>query len=160
MANRPERTVAGRCFDPAAVLRHFAYQQTAGPVGKAAQYTSMCDARTALALSLGTSVDDIDPSSGYSMSRHSYDSIRHSWIESIKYRGFSAYYEQKSLDEARTYWLERRPEFIAEDDWLAVGMAAHHEYWDELGRSCNRPTCDEHGDGLVMLQAAKEVNQS
>lgn len=146
-------------FAPAAVLRHYAHQLTAGPVGEADRYTSMCDARTALALTLGTSIEDIDSASGYSMSRRCYDSVRHSWVSSIKYHGFSAVYEQDSLDKARAFWLERRPEFIDGDDWLAAGMTEHREYWQGIGHACNRSSCDEHGDGLLMLQAAEEVRQ-
>lgn len=142
-------------YDPAALLRHYAHQQTYGLAGETDRYTSMCDARTALALSLGTSADDIDPSSGYSMSRRSYDSVRHSWVSSIKYHGFSAIYEQDSLVKAFAYWTERRPQFTDGDDWLAAGLAAHREYWQGIGRACNRPSCDEHGDGILMLQAAE-----
>lgn len=143
--------------DPAAIVRHYAHQETAGPVGKADQYTSMCDARTALCLSLNGNVDDIDPSSGYSMSRRSYESTRNSWISTIKFHGFSAYYEQDALDKAFAYWVERRPQYTAGDDWLASGMAAHREYWHGVGRSCNRPTCDEHGDDITPHAAEDEL---
>jgi len=148
MANRLKGGAAGSRFDPAAVLRHYAHQQTAGPVGEADRYTSMCDSRTALALSLGTSIDDIDPSSGYSMSRRSCESVRHSWISSIKYHGFSAIHEQEALNKAVAYWAERRPHYLDGDDWLAAGMAAHREYWQGVGRACNRPSCDEHGEDI------------
>ena len=144
---------------PAVSLRHYARQKTAGPVGEADRYTSMCDARTALALSIGTSIDDIDPASGYSMSRRSYEVDRHSWIASIKSHGFSAIYEQEDLNKAVAFWVERRPQYLDGDDWLAAGMAAHREYWQSIGRDCNRPSCDMHGDGIVMLQAAEEARQ-
>lgn len=146
-------------YDPAAMLRRYAHQQAAGPVGETDRYTSMCDARTALALSLGTSLDDIDPTSGYSMSRRSYESVRRSWISSIKYHGFSAIYEQEALDKAVAYWAERRPQHLDGDDWLAAGMAAHREYWQSVDLACNRPSCDEHGDGALMQQAAEDAQQ-
>lgn len=106
--------------------------------------TSMADARIALCIAMGNTLDDIDPASGYSASRASYDNARTSWIRSIKSHGFNAMYEQAPLAQARAFWEERRPQFLFGDDWLAAGLAAHRDYWQALGRPCNRPTCDEH----------------
>ncbi|WP_097865883.1 hypothetical protein [Streptomyces sp. rh34] len=106
--------------------------------------TSMADARIALCIAIGNTVNDIDPASGYSTSRTSYDNARNSWIRLIKSHGFSAMYEQAPLTQARAFWAERRPQYLAGDDWLAAGLVAHRAYWLPLGRPCNRPTCDEH----------------
>lgn len=106
--------------------------------------TSMADARIALCVAMGNTFDDIDPTSGYSTSRTSYDNARTSWIRSIKSHGFNAMYEEAPLAKARAFWAERRPQYLVGDDWLAAGLAAHSARWQALGRPCNRPTCDEH----------------
>ncbi|MFJ6238953.1 hypothetical protein ACIQH0_33280 [Streptomyces griseus] len=105
--------------------------------------TSMADFRIALCLVQGKALDDIDPASGYSMSRASYDAARSSWISSIKFHGFNPGYDRKRLNKAVAYWAERRPQFLVRDDWLAAGLAAHHAYWQTLDHPCTCPTCDE-----------------
>lgn len=105
--------------------------------------TSMADFRIALGLAQGRALDDIDPASGYSMSRASYDAARHSWISLMKFHGFNPDYDQEPLDKAIAYWAERRPQYLAGDDWLAAGLAAHRAYWQALDHPCTCPTCDE-----------------
>ncbi|MEU8101684.1 hypothetical protein [Streptomyces rubiginosohelvolus] len=105
--------------------------------------TSMADFRIALCLAQGKALDDIDPASGYSMSRASYDATRHSWISSMKFHGFNPDYDQVPLNKAVAYWAERRPQFLVGDDWLAAGLAGHRTYWQTLDHPCTCPTCDE-----------------
>ncbi len=105
--------------------------------------TSMADFRVALGLAQGAAFDDIDPASGYSMSRASYDATRHSWISSMKFHGFNPDYDQAPLDKAVAYWAERRPQYLVGDDWLAAGLAAHLAYWQTLDHPCTCPACDE-----------------
>ncbi|MGW6578880.1 hypothetical protein ACWF76_05645 [Streptomyces globisporus] len=105
--------------------------------------TSMADFRIALGLAQGAAFDDIDPASGYSMSRASYDAARHSWISSMKFHGFNPGYDRKRLNKAIAYWEERRPQFLVGDDWLAAGLDAHRAYWQALDHPCTCATCDE-----------------
>ncbi|WP_145503156.1 hypothetical protein [Streptomyces sp. CFMR 7] len=108
--------------------------------------TSMADFRIALCLAQGNALDDIDPASGYSMSRASYDAARQSWISSMKFHGFNPGYDQAWLNKAIAYWAERRPQFLVGDDWLAAGLAAHRTYWQTLDHPCTCPTCNEGGE--------------
>ncbi|NEC17917.1 hypothetical protein [Streptomyces parvus] len=105
--------------------------------------TSMADFRIALCLAQGNVLDDIDPTTGYSTSRASYDNARTSWISFMKFHGFNPDYDQATLDEAVAYWAERRPQYLVRDDWLAAGLAAHRAYWQALDHPCTCPTCDE-----------------
>lgn len=105
--------------------------------------TSMADFRIALCIAQGNALDDIDPTTGYSMSRASCDATRHSWISFMKFQGFNPDYDQEPLNEAIAYWAERRPQFLAGDDWLAAGLAAHRTYWQTLDHPCTCPTCNE-----------------
>lgn len=109
--------------------------------------TSMADARIAHCIAAGNSLDDIDPSSGYSMSHSSYESVRHSWISSMRYHGFNDDYDRKPLNKALAFWMERRPQYLDGDDWLGAGMAAHREHWQGIGRGCGAPYCEVHGEG-------------
>ncbi|MEU3990065.1 hypothetical protein AB0F24_17110 [Streptomyces platensis] len=120
--------------------------------------TSMADARIALCVATGNSLDDIDPSSGLSMSHSSYESVRHSWISSMRYHGFNDEYDRESLDKALAFWAERRPQYLDGDDWLAAGMAAHREYWQGIGHGCGAPYCEVHGDDSPTLQGLKDVS--
>lgn len=108
--------------------------------------TSLADAQIALCVARGVALDDIDPFSGYSMSRSAYDAARHSWISFIKFQGFNEGYDQQPLDKALAFWLERRPQYLNGDDWLAAGMAAHRKYWQGLGHGCGAPYCEMHGE--------------
>lgn len=108
--------------------------------------TSLMDARIALCVAVGNSLDDIDPSSGNSMSRSSYEAARHSWISSMRYHGFNDEYGRQAFDKARAFWSERRPDYLDGDDWLAAGMDAHREYWEGIGRGCGAPYCEMHGE--------------
>ena len=119
--------------------------------------TSLADAQIALCVARGVALDDIDPFSGYSMSRSAYDAARHSWISLIKFHGFNDDYDQQPLDDALAWWAERRPQYMAGDDWLAAGMAAHREYWQGLGYGCGGPYCEIHDDETTMLKAAQEA---
>ncbi|MGV9891759.1 hypothetical protein [Streptomyces sp. NPDC003395] len=117
---------------------------------------SMVDARIALCIAQGVALDDIDPSSGYSMSRSSYEAVRHSWISSMRYHGFNDEYERESFDEALAFWAERRPQYLDGDDWLAAGLAAHREYWQGIGHGCGAPYCDVHSNDSLAPKAAGE----
>jgi hypothetical protein len=108
--------------------------------------TSLADARIALCVAQGVAFDDIDPSSGRSMSHSSFKAVRHSWISSMRYHGFNDEYEREPLDKALAFWAERRPQYLDGDDWLAAGMIAHREYWEGVGHGCGAPYCEMHSD--------------
>ncbi|WP_405673185.1 hypothetical protein [Streptomyces sp. NBC_01530] len=80
------------------------------------QRTSMNDARIALCVAMGRSLDDIDATSGHDLSRESYESVRKSWRWNIQMHDWDEWYE-RGLAEALTWWRERRPEFVDGDDW-------------------------------------------
>jgi hypothetical protein len=80
--------------------------------------TSLADARIALCVAQGTALDDIDPASGYSLSRESYERVRQSWRNQTKQPGWSEAY-RRDLEKAIAYWSEHRPKFTEGDDWLA-----------------------------------------
>lgn len=141
---RALRNIAAARIRAAAVHREELAKLT--PEQVADRKTSMADARIALCAAQGTALDDIDASSGYSMSRSSYGSVRHSWISSMRYHGFNDEYDREALDKALAFWAERRPQYLDGDDWLAAGMAAHREYWQSLGRGCGAPYCEAHGE--------------
>lgn len=126
------------------------------PEQVADRMTSMADARIAHCAAAGNSLDDIDPSSGYSMSHSSYESVRHSWISSIKFHGFNDDYDRQPLDKALAFWVQRRPQYLDGDDWLAAGMDAHREYWQGIGRGCGAPYCEVHGDASLAPKEAGE----
>lgn len=128
---------------PTLLLLHYANQQTASPTEAADQFTSMCDARTALTLNLGTSTNDIDPTTGHNISRRGYETVRESWISLIANTGFNAAYPQTAPNKALAYWSERRPDLTAGDDWLAAGLAAHREAYQGVELGCGRQSCDE-----------------
>ncbi|MFE3678740.1 hypothetical protein [Streptomyces griseus] len=104
--------------------------------------TSMADFRIALCLAQGNALDDIDPTTGYSTSRASYDNARTSWISFMKFHGFNPDYNQAPLNKAIAYWAERRPQYLAGNDWLAAGLAAHRAYWQTLDHPCTCATCN------------------
>lgn len=137
-------------YDPAAALRHYAHATVIGPTAEADRRTSTADARIALCLARGVAMDDIDPASGYDLSRRAYDAARQSWIDVIEGRGLSEGYTRLRLDRAFDYWAKRRSGFTDGDDWAAAGLAAHRAYWDdEIGRHCNRAGCAEHAPSEV-----------
>ncbi|RPE39790.1 hypothetical protein EDD90_2808 [Streptomyces sp. Ag109_O5-1] len=104
--------------------------------------TSMADARTALCIESDVALEDIDPTTGHGWSRRGYDSVRASWVSTVKYHGLTDGYIQRDLREAFAKWAERRPDFVEGDDWEAAAVAAHRTYWgDEVGRLCNASGC-------------------
>ncbi|WP_431959381.1 hypothetical protein [Actinacidiphila sp. bgisy160] len=117
--------------------------------------------RTALCLASGVDPADIEPGTGYDLSRNGYDSVRASWIAHITMHGHNEQYGRPSLRKAFSYWAERRPEWTAGDDWEATGLEAHRAYWDGTGRTCNTSECLGHGRerealSLVMVDGSDE----
>lgn len=108
------------------------------------QRTSMDDARIALCVATGVDLDDINPSSGHDMSRRAYESSRKSWVGHIAMFGYSEFYDGPHLAKALDNWTAWNPEYTDGDDWLKVGSEAHHVRQAELGRPCDRPSCDLH----------------
>lgn len=137
--------------DPASLIRHYADSSDLDV------RTSMADARMALCVARGVDLDDIDPTTGYNYSRTTYDRVRQSWVSNIKYHGFSDSYDGDSLRRAVADWTASRPDFIADDDWLAAAADAHRAYWTELGRPCPRSTCDLHTTATQMPVQAVEL---
>lgn len=99
------------------------------PEQVADRMTSLADARIALCVAQGNSLDDIDPASGYSLSRESYEHVRQSWRNQAKQPGWNECY-RPGLEKAITFWSERRPEFTRGDDWLA-GLVDRYESAEE-----------------------------
>lgn len=123
-----------RVHASAATLRHYAIPKLSDPVAEADRYTSMCDARIGVALAAGHSADDVDPATGYSYSRRSYDAVRSSWVMYIKHHGFTEDYTGRPMNEVCTTWAMRRPEFIKGDDWETEGVELHLKHWAGRGR--------------------------
>jgi hypothetical protein len=99
-------------------MRLAIHRDTLKTVEGVEQRTSVNDARIALCVANGIDPDDVDPTSGHSLSRESYESVRQSWRWNIQMHGLTEWYEQ-GLTEALAWWRERRPEFVDGDDWLA-----------------------------------------
>ncbi|MCQ8831814.1 hypothetical protein [Streptomyces malaysiensis] len=100
------------------VLFHYARVITSDPVAEADRHGAMADARIALCIANGVAIDDIDPSSGYDLSRRAYDEVRQSWREMVEQHGFNELYDRPRYEKAHAFWVERRPEFTAGDNWL------------------------------------------
>ncbi|WP_372407235.1 hypothetical protein [Streptomyces luteireticuli] len=128
-----------RTYHPRNVLRHFA-----GRSDIPDHATSMADARIALCIASGVALEDIDPASGYDRSRHSYDRVRSSWIDSMRQHGISPYYDVPRMEKVYTRWAEKRPEFTAGDDWLTAGREAHAEFVKGHGHPCRVSDCVVH----------------
>ncbi|MEV0437756.1 hypothetical protein AB0I84_00935 [Streptomyces spectabilis] len=126
------------------LLMHYARSPLDCAACEADRLTSMADARIAICLATGVSMDDIDPASGYNYSRRSYDRVRASWIDLIRQHGASEFHEIPDIEEVRASWAEKRPDFVEGDDWLAEAFEAHREFIDSLGRPCRRTSCDIH----------------
>jgi hypothetical protein len=115
-SDRALRKIAAARIRAAAVHREERAKLT--PEQVADRKTSLADARIALCVAQGNSLDDIDPASGYSLSRKSYDRVRQSWRNQAKQPGWNECL-RPDLEKAIAFWSERRPEFTEGDDWLA-----------------------------------------
>lgn len=109
------------------------------------QRTDMDDARIALCFAIGVDPEDINPSSGHNMSRAAYDSSRKSWVDHIAMFGYSEFYDGPHLAKALDNWTAWNPAYTDGDDWLKAGSEAHHARQAEIGRPCDRSSCDLHG---------------
>lgn len=98
------------------------------PEQVADRMTSLADARIALCVAQGDSLDDIDPANGYSLSRESYEHVRQSWRNQAKQPGWTESL-RSDLEKAIAFWSARRPEFTEGDDWLA-GIVDRYESED------------------------------
>lgn len=106
--------------DAAARLRRIARDaRNPDPAARADNRTSMCDARIALCIALGVLDEDIDPASGYNLSRAAYERARASWRRHVEMHGFSEQYDRPRYEAAFGSWAARRPQFTNGDDWLA-----------------------------------------
>lgn len=99
----------------------YARQPLARPSCEADRLTSMADARAAVALAAGVTVEDIDPASGYDHSGAACDGVRSSWIGLIRQHGASEFHEIRDIERARGFWLEKRPQFV-EDELAGHGL--------------------------------------
>lgn len=115
---RALRRIAAARLRAAAVHREERAKLT--PEQIADRKTSLADARIALCLAQGIALDDIDPASGYSLSRESYEQVRQSWRNQVKQPGWSEYL-RPDYEKAFAFWSVRRPEFTNGDDWF-VGL--------------------------------------
>lgn len=113
-------------------------------VGGVERRTDMDDARIALCAATGVDLDDIDPSSGYDRSRRAYESSRTSWVDHIAMFGYSEFYDSSALAEALERWTAWNPAYTDGDDWLKAGRDAHHARQADIGRPCDRSSCDLH----------------
>ncbi|MER5579633.1 hypothetical protein [Streptomyces massasporeus] len=135
---------------------HYVNQRATGPVAAADRVTSLADARAAMCLASGVDIDDIDPASGYDISRRAYESSRRSWVDAMRYDGLSYFYVRPHLEKVVARWARRRPEFIVGDDWAAAGMSAHLDYWRERGGRCRMDDCLIHDAGRLRFEAGYE----
>lgn len=108
-----------------AVALHREERTKLTPEQIADRMTSLADARIALCAAQGNSLNDIDPSSGYSLSRESYEHMRQSWRNQAKQPGWSESL-RPDLEKVIAFWAERRPEFTQGDNWLK-GLVNQHE---------------------------------
>lgn len=115
------RRIAAARIRAAAVHREERAKLT--PEQVADRMTSLADARIALCVAQGNSLDDIDSASGYSLSWESYERVRQSWRNQAKQPGWHECY-RPDLEKAIAFWSERRPEFTEGDDWLPELTAA------------------------------------
>ncbi|MFC9818007.1 hypothetical protein ACFVJM_38830 [Streptomyces virginiae] len=115
--------------------------------------TAMADARTALCLAAGVDIEDIDPASGYDISRRAYRRSRQSWIDHMGQEGLSYFYVRPDLEKVVARWTERRPQYTAGDDWAAAGVDAHIRYWRERGGHCRHKDCLLHDPGSLQFEA-------
>lgn len=115
-ADRALRRIAAARLRATAVHREERAKLTREQV--ADRETSLADARIALCVAQGNALDDIDPASGYSLIRESYERVRQSWRNQAKQPGWSESL-RPALEKALAFWSERRPEFTEGDDWLA-----------------------------------------
>lgn len=113
-------------------------------VGEVEDRTDMDDARIALCVAAGVDMDDIDPSSGHDMSRRAYASSRKSWVDHIAMFGFSEFYDGPNLSKTLRRWTEWNPAYTDGDDWLKAGREAHYARQAEIGKPCDRSSCDLH----------------
>lgn len=113
-------------------------------VGEVENRTDMDDARIALCIAAGVDMDDIHPGTGQDMSRRSYESVRKSWVDHIAMFGFSEFYDGPHLSGTLYRWTAWNPAYTDGDDWLAAGRKAHHSRQAEIGRPCDRRSCDLH----------------
>ncbi|MET9935553.1 MULTISPECIES: hypothetical protein [unclassified Streptomyces] len=115
--------------------------------------TAMADARTALCLAAGVDIEDIDPASGYDISRHAYERSRRSWIDHMKQEGLSYFYIRPHLEEVIAQWAKRRPQYTAGDDWESEAVEAHRLFWQERGGPCRHRDCLLHDPGNLRFEA-------
>lgn len=128
---------------PNLLLMSFARSPLDCPACEADRLTSMADARAGVCIAAGVAIEDIDPATGYDHSRRSYEAVRASWVDLIRQHGASEFHELRDIEEVRTYWAQKRPQFV-EDDWLTEAFDAHREFIASLGRPCDRTSCVVH----------------
>ncbi len=99
-------------------IRQIAGPRTGNPVIDADHATSMADARIALCLAKGIAPEDIDPASGYDLSRDAYERSRASWQYHAEHFGLTDW-TRAGIAQAYATWVERRPQYANGDDWFA-----------------------------------------
>ncbi|MFJ1648036.1 hypothetical protein [Streptomyces sp. NPDC088258] len=114
-ASRALRRIAAARLRATAVHREERAKLT--PEQIADRMTALADARIALCVAQGNSLEDIDPASGYSLSRESCEHVRQSWRNQAKQPGWSECY-RPDHEAALAYWSAHRPQFTEGDDWL------------------------------------------
>lgn len=116
------------------------------------QRTSVNDARIALCIVCGVPLDDIDPTSGSSLTRQAYENARHSWRWNIRMHGWNDWYE-RNLNEALAWWRERRPDFVDGDDWddWLAELADHGTPSKPAAPTQTTPICAEQ---ISLFEAA------
>jgi hypothetical protein len=83
--------------------------------------TSRADARIALCIAKGVSLEDIDSSLGYDISDRAYHHVRASHVRNLREQPGSEYAERDAR-WGHALWLRHRPDLAEGDDWCA---AAH-----------------------------------
>lgn len=125
-------------------MLRLARRQDLRTVGGVEVRTDMNDARIALCVAAGVDLDDINPSTGHNMSRAAYGRSRESWVDHIAMFGYSEFYDGPRMTGALGRWTSWNPLYTDGDDWLKAGREAHYARQAEIGRPCDRSSCDLH----------------
>ena len=79
---------------------------------------SLADTRTALCAARGVPVGDIDPGTGYDLTRRAYETACREWRQRIADGPLDSHMRH-GYQAARDYWATRRPEYLT--DWPDAG---------------------------------------
>ncbi|WP_030188248.1 hypothetical protein [Streptomyces violaceorubidus] len=114
--NQLRRLAIGR-IQRLAATDDWGHRPDPDPVHDADHRTSMSDARIALNVVRGITLADIDPTTGYDVSRQAYERSRIEWRKRIAQQGWDIF-TATQYAKVRARWEARHPEWVVDDDWL------------------------------------------